>query len=136
MPYRGRDTYYLELHLALTSLLLASMCFRFGDRYARLLFGNSEVIHSPVWLWGLLWLFLGVIMSIGILGHRPKCSEYGALLTAVLWCVVFYAALSSHLLYPLSTAVSPAFIIFSFKVYVYRTRLERARKRYGRLSYQ
>jgi hypothetical protein len=132
MPYRGRDTYYLEMHIAFSSLLMAAMCIAYSDKFATFALNAGILVRTPVWAWALLWLSSAVVMGYGIHKGSWKLIEHGSLLTVALWVSVFLGSVTSHLLFPLSAAVSPAFIIFTMKVYVYRTRVGRYRRDHGR----
>jgi hypothetical protein len=133
MPYRGRDTYYLELFMAAMSLSMAVMCLFYAGRFATLVFLNHSNMRVPVWLWAMLWITSSAMMSAGVLLGREKIAEWGALYTASLWFVVLYASLTSRLLFPMSSAVSPVFVAFNAMIYGYRARVGRYHQ-HGRLS--
>jgi hypothetical protein len=62
MPYRGRDTYYLELFMAAMSLSMAVMCLFYAGRFATLVFLNHSNMRVPVWLWAMLWITSSAMM--------------------------------------------------------------------------
>lgn len=127
MPYRGRDTYYLESMIAACSFMMAVMCLFYLGRVSAIDILRAVRIEIPVWVWGGLWTVSAAALVIGRLTNNGAISEYASLYTASLWTVVLYAAWSNRLLFPMSSALSPCFIVFSAIIYAYRTRIGRVR---------
>jgi hypothetical protein len=131
MPYRGRDTYYLEMMIASCSGMMAAMCLFYLDRVATINLLRSARIDIPVWIWGALWTASAVTLAVGRVKGIHQIGEHAALYTASLWTIILYAAWSNRLLFPLSFALSPCFIFFSALIYLYRTRYGRPKHNAG-----
>jgi hypothetical protein len=130
MPARGRDSHYLEYMIASGSLAMAAMCMFYLDRVSTLYMPlmYAARIDIPVWVWAAMWTLSAAALGVGAFRNDHVTCEWAALYTASLWIIIFYAAWSNRLLFPMSLAMSPCFIVFSARIYHYR-------KRYGRPKY-
>jgi hypothetical protein len=130
MPYRGRDTHYLEW-------LVVSLCMSMGIvSYFTALWGHSDRLLfeflAPAWLWSGTWWLCGGWMAWGSYFNERSKIQHAAGVITVLWFVVTIKAWGNFQGFPMTSGVAPVITFFSGCIYVYQHRIMETQARNGK----
>jgi hypothetical protein len=130
MSQRGRDTYYLELLLAVFSARLAFICFSRWITGSDIILGTPFGMVAPLWVWGLLWTLSAAGLLYGLFGKPLRVIEYSAMFTAVLWLQAIYWTSQMNSVLTLRLGWAIIISLFSVWVYFYHARVVHSSRLY------
>jgi hypothetical protein len=131
MPYRGRDTFYVESLIAWCNVAAGLLCIFVKPPVWETNILTLFVSIAPIELWAVIWIFVGASQFYGFTKRSLKWVEYGAVVSAALWIVVTVNVVRSGAgLYPMTCIFAPTLAFYSGLVYFYQART--AAHNYGR----
>ena len=123
MPYRGRDTVYVESLIALCNIACGLICILVNPPIYETTTLTLMRSLAPVGFWCFLWLGAGIMLMHGWRSRKLKWIEYGAVWSAALWIMVSFNAMIQARSYPLTAALAPIFAAYSALIYFYQARI-------------
>jgi hypothetical protein len=127
MPYRGRDSVYVESLIAWANIAAGIICLIVQPPVSETSVLSLLNGLAPVTSWAVLWLAVGLTLMHGHHSRRLRFIEYSGMASAALWLIVSWRAWQNPAQYPMTCAMGPIFCWYSAVIYFYQSRTSRGR---------